>query len=245
MNDLKQINQEIALNREIETAVQLIQVGLRELQAIGTTNAFYHLPLLTLANGIERLLKMTLCLRFHETKERFPNLKDVLRGESGHNLTALLKHVVEDCFSEKYINSSPIGAEDFSFLKKDQQLNNVIKILCEFGRSSRYYTLDIAFCKTPETDSPESQWECLETELLQKRPDLLAKLGDFDTLDEIYSYISQEFTKLLERFCRALARLFTIGQLRVLAIRSMGNLDAFLLIKDSDLGLHDYTVPRR
>ena len=42
------------LVEELQVAVELLKAGLRSLQAIDGTNDFYHLPLLTLASGLER-----------------------------------------------------------------------------------------------------------------------------------------------------------------------------------------------
>jgi hypothetical protein len=56
------IQQDLALLSELDTSIQLLQVGCREVQSIDGGNAFYHVAMLSLANGLERLLKATICL---------------------------------------------------------------------------------------------------------------------------------------------------------------------------------------
>lgn len=245
MKDYKQIVRQVAAGHELATAIRLIQVGLRELQAIDGANDFYHLPFLTLANGLERYLKVILCLRFHETEGRFPNYKELISGRSGHDLTALLKRVIGDCFSESYVTRIPVAAEDIDFLTTNRRLHEVVNLLSRFGQAARYYHLDLVLGTEPDTDSPEDEWARLELELVKERPGFQSKLSEPGGLEETYAFIRHELTVLLERFCRALARLFTIGKLGELAQRNMTYVVPFLMIRDSELGEYDYTEFRR
>ncbi len=244
MTSRTDIVRNVALSQELETAIRLIQVGLRELQAIDGVNDFYHLPLLTLANGFERYLKVIVCLRFQEENARFPTYGELFRGRDGHDLTKLLRRVIDGCFSNTYVNRIPVGAEDIAFLRTNDRLHEVVGILSSFGQAARYYNLDLVVGRTPETDSPEDEWCRLEGALLEARQDLRNAVG-VDELDRIYAYLGTELTVLLERFARALARLFTIGRLGELAKRNMTYVVPFLMIRDSELGKHDYQTLRR
>lgn len=55
--------QNVALNQELLNAVRLIRSGFGQLQNLDGGNDFYHLPLLKLASGFERFMKVILCLR--------------------------------------------------------------------------------------------------------------------------------------------------------------------------------------
>jgi len=122
------IEQKVALWHELETSIRLLKVGLRELQRIDGANDFYHLPLLMLANGCERFLKVIVCLHHVERHGEFPTGSEIFRGRTGHDLTALLDRVVAECFSANYTDRIPVGGEDIEFLRNDQRLKRVIDL---------------------------------------------------------------------------------------------------------------------
>jgi hypothetical protein len=93
---------------------------------------------------------------------------------------------------------------------------------------------------TPDTDSPENEWSALEMEILEARPALVQALGEPGTLGEVFAYLRRELTSTLERFARALARLFTIGRLGDLARQNMACVTEFLMIRDDELGTRVY-----
>jgi hypothetical protein len=84
------IQQKLALFHELETAVKLVMAGLNDLQRIDGANDFYHVPMLTLASGCERYLKVVLCLRHLEVAGEFPTMRQLVDGRRGHDLNQLL-----------------------------------------------------------------------------------------------------------------------------------------------------------
>lgn len=67
------IEQELSLHDELHTAVRLIKMGLKEVRNIDGGNDFYHPLMLTLASGIERLMKVIICFHILETTGTFPS----------------------------------------------------------------------------------------------------------------------------------------------------------------------------
>ena len=87
-----------ALMRELGIATQLITLGFQELQRLDLANDRFHVPMLLLASGSERLLKATICLRIHEEEGKYPTQFPWPRGRGGHNLVPLLEMVLDSCF---------------------------------------------------------------------------------------------------------------------------------------------------
>lgn len=86
--------QNSALIQEVSISIHLIHAGLGQLQLIGRGNDHYHLPFLSLASGLERLMKTILCLKHLHTKGEFPSDKIWwAKGSKGHDLEKLLNDV--------------------------------------------------------------------------------------------------------------------------------------------------------
>ena len=238
MND--ETLQHVRLIEELSVAVGLLKGGLRELQHINGANDFYHLPLLTLASGFERLMKVIICFYIHEISGSYPSKFPWPEGKRGHDLMPLLEYIVKDCFSDSYIQSVPAARQDITFLREDERVRTMIKILSDFGQAGRYYNLDVVSGKTPATDSPEQQWSKLETEIMRDRADWAAELTKPKGLAVTFERVNIEIVASLERFSRALCRLFTIGGLGVKARQASPIVHVFLMIRDEMLGNTKY-----
>lgn len=84
------IEREVALHDELLTAVKLIKIGIKEVRNIDGGNDFYHLLMLTLASGIERLMKVIICFHIIETTGTFPSSYpwEVKKKKKGHDLVS-------------------------------------------------------------------------------------------------------------------------------------------------------------
>ncbi len=232
------IQQKLAIDQELSNAIKLIRSGLGQLQKLGGANNFYHLPLLTLSSGFERLMKVILCFRTLEKTGEFPNPKDLPSGPEGHNLEGLLKKIRKECFLEKYVNI-PIAKEDLEYLESEELLS-FLSILSKFGQAARYYYLDVVVGKQPKTEAPDREWERLETTIALKRPELMKEIEENPTSNKIHQEIATEVISRFERFARALARLFGIGGIGQEAGRYVGYVSKFLFLKDDSLGKNEY-----
>jgi len=233
------IQQKLAIDQELLNAVRLIQAGLGQLQKLDGANDFYHLPLLTLSSGFERLMKVMLCFRILEKTGEFPSAKDIPSGRKGHNLELLLKRVREECFLAQYVDQIPIAKEDLAYLESEELLSFLV-VLSKFGQAARYYHLDVVLGKQPETEEPGREWESLETAILTARPDLMREIVESPASERIHQEIAVEVVSRLERFARALARLFTIGDMGQEAKRYLGYISKFLYLRDESLGKNEY-----
>lgn len=231
------VKQHIALSREVSTSIKLIRAGLGQLQRIDVANDFYHLPMLTLASGFERLMKTIICLyTFRETGD-YPSVKAFPPGRRGHDLIWLLDKITKECFDQEYLEI-PVACKDVEYLRSDA-LRKLIEILSSFGQTARYYDLDIVLGKSPATPSPDQMWAQVEMAVLKEADDWVQRLKSAK-LDEVYMRITTKFVIQLEMFTRALTRLFTIGGLGDEAKRHTATIAPFLYLRDEELGTRVY-----
>jgi len=232
--------QNAMIGEELRTAVSLLKYGLRELNRVDGANDFYHPPLLLLASGFERLLKVIICCHHLATKARFPDRRAFPKGRKGHNLAILLDTVTQNCFSDSYLARIPAAEQDILFLRKDAQLKRIVEILSDFGQGARYYNLNVVLGEADPGPCPDDEWQKLEMEMLQEDPSWETKIRDPKQSDAIYRQINNRLTAHCERLARSLSRLFTIGGLGELARQISGHTYHFLTLMDQQLGTTDY-----
>ena len=231
-----EIEKDLALLRELETSIKLLQTGLREVQGIGGGNSFYHVALLTLANGFERLMKVIICLGIHERTKQYPIQSPWSAGKEGHNLVSLLDTIIREYFPDDYVTKIPAAQEDVGHIRTNTRLRELLGLLSDFGQAARYYNLDVVVGRTPTTDDPESTWKKLELAILQEIPDYEALLQNDPDLSQIYKHLNQCIVSEMERLARALSRLLTIGKLGQKAKQFSSFVYPFLMLRDDQLG---------
>lgn len=231
----------LALDQELFNAVRLIQAGLGQLQSLDSGNDFYHLPILTLASGFERFMKVTLCFQWLGARGTYPSRKAFPAGRDGHDLNLLLKKIRSDCFLEKYLGNISVAKLDFEYLNSTELLS-FISVLSDFGQAARYYNLDKVVGREAQTKDPEAEWQSLETEILLDRKDLMAEITRDPASSRFHAEINNEIVSRLEKFARALARLYTIGNIGVEAKKYTGYIRCFLHLSDSDIGTKRYDL---
>ena len=235
------VQQHVALGEEVRTSIKLIEAGLAHLQRIDGANDFYHLPMLLLANGFERLTKTIICLHHLPETGSYPTRKIFPTGRKGHDLVALLDDIISRCFGPDYLKR-PAASDDVEYLRADAQLRKLVHLLSNFGQAARYYHLDVVLGEDHETDSPEQTWQQLEMEVLQEKgADWFDRLRAPANFSGIYGDITQDLVIRFEKFARALVRLFTIGDLGDEAKRHTGTIGPFLYLMDRDLGKRNYS----
>jgi len=238
----------LSLANELRTAVGLLKYGLGSLQAIDMANDFYHLPLLLLASGLERLCKCVLLLQYYVSHSRFPP-RDWLK-ERGHNLTRLIDEVARKCYPEEALLCQALG-QDREFITSDPIVTRLIQILEQFGSGGRYHDLDAICGERQEGPSPEQEWQELEMTIVRNDPALNAKLeelqrGNIQCMRTLYPEINSCLQATLERLIRALCRLFTLNPvLRGQGRKFSPQLHDFLFLRDEVLGINNYADPSR
>jgi len=205
--------QEYAIMEEFFIATRLVWVGLRELNRMYGSTDFFHLPLLLLSSGFERIMKAILCLYHLKKHKAFPNTVEFYEYH-GHDLENLLGKIKERCFSEYYLNHIPVAKMDLDFLN-NPILAKIIEVLSNFGKGSRYYYLDVVISKEKIRKSPKEEWETLESEVLRTE-----SINDLKNIGDPFKRINYALTIRFEKLARALTRLLTLSDGGNLPLRS-------------------------
>ncbi len=230
--------QNVAIIEEVRTSIELIKAGLGHLQRIDGANDFYHLPILNLASGFERLMKTIICFHILRETGDFPIKSPWPRSRKGHDLVFLLDKITSECFSNDYLKLA-CAQTDIKYLCDDALLKDANKILSEFGMNNRYYYLNIVLDKTINASSMEQQWRQLEFDILSIKKDWQRKLK-LSNINENFRYIYNEIIVMFEKCARALTRLFTLGGLGDEAKSCTGYITPFLFLRDDQLGKQTY-----
>jgi hypothetical protein len=234
-----------SLDEEIHTSIRLLQLGIKELSEISFANDFYHLPLLLLSSGFERLMKCMICLKYLDENGEFPTINKI--KSFGHNLEELKKKIISNCISEKTAFERPATKKDYEFLVGDKDLEKLIKILSDFGKNARYHNLNVIGGEIDPTSDIKTRLEEFEIQLLKEkykdRPKKFEELlTDPNKNDDFYKEIYAMIIPKIQRFARALVRQFTLGDLGKEARRYSGLLKPFLYLRDEELGIKSYTI---
>jgi len=236
------IVQNIKLLDEVDISIRLIKKGFSELQQISSSNDFYHPPILLISSGFERLMKCIIC--YWELKENgnYPS-RNRLRskgGRNGHDLNILLQNIIDICNSFESYEDRPATRDDLDFIINNERLHRIIEILSGFAQGGRYHNLDVVTDGNSQFEDPKDKWEELETEIVNEDPSLSKLMKDPKKTDEMYKKINTILIIYLERFVRALSRIFTLGELHEDAARCHGFIKDFLNIMDDKLGKNKY-----
>ncbi len=226
---------------EIDTSVKLLKKGMGDLQNIGGANDFYYAPILLLSSGYERLIKCLLCLAFMDENMNFTETPYDPKGREGHDLDLLLKKLLAVCEEKNYSSRFPTAKVDFDLLDKDKDLRKIVSLLSGFAQGGRYYNLDIVLRGTSKYKDPTTVWQEIEMAILQTEKDLLKKLNDKDT-QNIHREINRKLIITLEKFARALSRLFTLADFGDFAKQASPLVYDYLMLTDKGLGTKDYQL---
>ena len=233
------IRQRMALIQELEIAMYSIESGLAVLQR---NQAYQPKPrhftfLLLLATGLERLMKLVICLDKVEKTGSFP-AQSFLQKKLGHDLRKLRDTVAHECFSPTY-RTHPAGKADYAFITDAPLLNELLLVLSDFAQSDRYIFMNGVSDPKIGREWPKIRWEGLERATM---PDRYMQLLGEGKLEAIKAHANVQLVACIEQFVRALARLFTMGQLGDIARRTSPVVYGFLMLADNDLGKKRYEL---
>ena len=234
--------QNIRLLDEVDISIRLIKKGFSELQQISSGNDFYHPPILLISSGFERLMKCIICYWELKVNGDFPS-RNILRGKggrNGHDLNVLLQNIIDICNQFGSYEDRPATRDDLDFLMNNARLRCIIEILSGFAQGGRYYNLDVVTGGESPFEEPKDKWGELETEIVKEDAELLTLMKDPKKSEEMYKRINTILMTYLERFTRALSRIFTLGELHEDAGRCYGYISDFLNIMDDKLGKYKY-----
>ncbi len=230
---------DIYLHDELTTSIKLIKLGFGELQNLDLGNDFYHLPFHLLSSGLERLMKCHICLGFLELNNEYPDSRTLKNcgGRNGHDLTELKGKILSDYFKS---NGIPALMADKEFITNDNDLQQLIYLLSEFGKYARYHNLDIITSAIKPSIDVKQLWSDYETKIVLAATKLLEKLTDFEYQNEVNAFVTQSIISKLERFVRGISRQFTLGRLGQKAQQFSSVYYDFIMLSDNQIGIIDY-----
>jgi hypothetical protein len=209
--------QRIGLVGELETTTFLLRDALRAVSELDPSRPVYRPPLLLLAQGLERLMKVAWCLAQLESTGRLPTSRQV-RRRFGHDLPKLLGAVAAIAGEPAYRDVSPAHLADARFLASDELLARLITTVSHFGDGARYGDLDrfLDPGHMPVADSDE-ELDSLEVLVEARHPEIRGQ--NAPNLARYYTAVDTartEQTKIeiivaSQRLIRAVARFFVWG----------------------------------
>lgn len=113
----------------------------------------------------------------------------------------------------------------------------MLSVLSTFGTWSRYYRLEefLDPSGVDVDDDPDRAWEAIESEVLRRHPDWIEQL-DPTAQGQAFETIARDITTTLDRFARAITRMWTLGALHSEARAHLGMIKGFLFLRDDELG---------
>lgn len=227
--------QVLALSEEAHAVVVLSQRGIQELHSIDAANDFYHLPMQLLAQGFERLLKLTYALAKLKQEGQLPKSTDI-RHKYGHNLSRLTDDLIALVEAEPDYIGRPAVKADIEFMRNDTDLRRILDLLSTFGAGSRYFRFDefLDPASVNDDDDPDRAWEAMEGEIIRRDPAWLEKVKTGDR--RAYREAAETIAGLLEQFGRAITRMWTLGAVHEEARAHLGVIKDFLFLRDHELG---------
>lgn len=228
---------DIRLGLEVENAITLIENGLSGIEKVDNGIYENHLPLFLLTSGFERLMKCIVCLRHSHIHGKYPSFNFIIGFN--HDLNKLISWIINECQNMQY-GKSIATKNDMDFLMTNKKLMKINNLLSEFGKGARYYNLDVVTKGASEYQEPGTLIQALEKEIVKDDKNLCKLMVDSKKSNEFIETLNIELVKILERFARALSRLFTLGELGDLAPTLIGYIRCFLFLKDENLGKIKY-----
>lgn len=234
--DPKEIIKYTTLLEELETSQKLINLGFGEIQNLSLNNSFHFLPFQLLSQGFERFMKSYICLAFENINGTYPDFNYL--KNLGHNLEFLLEEILNNYF---YKFDRPQYFEDETFLKQNKELKELLFIISEFGKKSRYYNFDLITESKQKPLNTKELWNKFENKYLFKDKKLLNKLFSNETEHEVFYRLNSIIIIIFERFVSALSRQFIFdclgGKAKQMSVNSFFD---FGMLYEKDFGNKDY-----
>lgn len=152
----------ISVQNEMLIAMEFIQRGLGDQKELDYTLVQKFFVMYNLSQGLERYLKLATGFIHLGQHGVFPTIQEF--KEFGHGIEKLLDHLIAFGYSQKLLATAD-GRWGKAYLSTDPIFRKTIKILTNFGKSDRYYDMDIIGGMSRRNDSPEDIWEELESEV--------------------------------------------------------------------------------
>lgn len=226
----------IAFVDEAETAIMLLDEGIRIVESWDGGADRRVVALHLMAQGYERYFKLTLALALLRRTGRLPSAHEAQRW--GHGLLKLLDMTLDEFHTVSSFVDRPAVREDIASLRQDGVARQQLGILDEFASGGRYHDLDVMLDGHSRAEHPVDRWSALETDLFQQ-DDRWIRLMQDDPAGFgrcWYPYLASAQVHHLQRTARTLARAWTLGPASDEGKRRTGIVRRFLFLTDDVLG---------
>jgi len=229
----------MCLHREITNGVILVTRGLAEIQSVGYTVNEYHVALLLLANGFERLLKSCLCLSERVRSGAYPACGTMKSWR--HDLGHLMDLVAAECAAVQYANRCQAFKDDLAMFS-GSDVRSFLSILSAFGQDGRYYNFDVVGGNPNVGRYNESEWLTAQLAFLLDDQERQSWFEDLPPAggDPLLEKVRKRTVSSIEKLARALARLLVSGVLGAEGKQTHAFVKDFLNLADHELGTRDY-----
>ncbi len=197
-----ELSKSVVLEDELWIAEEYLCDGLRRMrdEFQGSTYTYHH-TLLSLSQGFERLLKVTLSFKYFEETRMFPTEKE-FKKQNGHDLIKLWNKFEQHIMESQDDNANFIR-KDFDILAKQTNFVNFLTLLSSFAKGARYHNLDIVSGSINEgVLSPHANMSRDYNDFFDTIPDWHIKLKYESPRDSIVIEESerQNFTRVVREY---------------------------------------------
>lgn len=225
--------QRLGLIDEVLTARGFLRAGVEALEEIGSASPSYQLPLLLLAQGLERLMKVALALVQLQDAGALPTGREM--REFGHDLTGLLDRCAAIASRPSYC-VRPAASADADFLASDPDLRGLIEVIAAYGGGERYADLG-RFLGDPAArrQDPAGRMDSFERSIMSRHAEWHAWLRE-PTLAAYHRALVHDLSALVLRLARAVSRFFAWDLAGELGREVSSMLLPIITLRDDNLG---------
>lgn len=208
----------MALIQEIDSAKHLLAYGERAVRGAAFVDTMRDPIMTMLSIGVEKLLKVAVGLVALDEHGAWPT-KTVMKREFGHgtaNLDRMLRGKLQAGIVGKSYEDYIQGL--FNAVEADPVWPVLLDALDAYGRSGRFYNLDLLADEPQSWDSPSEKWTLVENCAIDASPELQALrdagfAGDNTAFDQLTRDINNAIADSLHRWWEAIAVLGRHGVL--------------------------------
>ncbi len=230
------VDRRLAFIYETETAVTLVGEGIQSIAEWDGKEDRRVVGLHLLAQGFERLLKVTKALIQLGEEGALPSSRQ-LRTDYGHVLFDLLDDVLAACRRNETFTARPAIRCDIEFLASNDLWRAMLDALSELGSGGRYHDLDTMLDGSARSQRPLDLWETIEMDICKADPKWFA-LMESDPASfsrQWYPALSSIQTECLQRAARAITRMWTLGPAQENGRTMTGTISRYLFLMDDQL----------
>jgi len=227
----------IYLIQELDIAISTIESGFSILRKAKPLKTNYFLLFLVFSTGLERILKVLLCLHYYSQNEKYPTEK-IMKGY-GHNIHELHKSVIDLSYTDESMKKEIIK-DDFTFMSTNLLLQKFILSHSEFATKNRYAYLNGVSLGQSTISWFSSVWEEIENIAIPIKEAL--PYIENNQLEQYCVIVNNLIIVCIEKYMRALARTVTLTHLSKDAQSLAGRFFDYLFLSDEELGKKQYEI---